>query len=69
MDAMGGETAFTDVQGEAFVPACTLSTGQRAKLTFGHDVNALRYFTLCGLQEGYEPFCVYGNPFLSIWMN
>jgi len=58
MDAMGGETAFTEVQGEAFVPACTLGVGQRAKLTFGHDVNALHFFSLCGLQEGYSPFSV-----------
>lgn len=81
--------AFTDVQGDGFVPACTLGVGQKAKLVFGkkmvntscliklsllsfydnlkwhyykmwlgHDVNALKFFTLCGLQEGYEPFCV-----------
>lgn len=50
--------AFTDVQGEGFIPACTLGVGQKAKLVFGHDVNALKFFTLCGLQEGYEPFCV-----------
>ena len=58
MDAMGGETAFVDVQGEAFVPACSFGVGQKAKLVFGQDINALRYFTACGLQEGYQPFCV-----------
>jgi ryanodine receptor 2 len=58
MDSMGGEVAFTDVTGEGFVPACTLGVGQKAKLVFGQDVNALKFFTLCGLQEGYEPFCV-----------
>lgn len=58
MDSLGGETAFTDVQGEGFVPACTLGIGQRARFCFGHDVNALKFFTTCGLQEGYEPFCV-----------
>lgn len=58
MDTLGGETTFSDVQGEAFVPAFTLGIGQKAKLTFGQDVNALKYFTMCGLQEGYEPFCM-----------
>lgn len=28
------------------------------RLTFGQDVNTLKFFTTCGLQEGYEPFCV-----------
>lgn len=59
MDTLGGETTFGDVQGEGFVPAFTLGIGQKAKLTFGQDVNVLKYFTMCGLQEGYEPFCVY----------
>jgi hypothetical protein len=62
MDSMGSETAFTDIQGEEFIPAFTLGVGQRARLVFGQDVNALKYFTSCGLQEGYEPFCVYVNP-------
>jgi ryanodine receptor 2 len=58
MDTLGGETSFADVQGDSFVPAFTLGVGQKGKLTFGQDVNALKFFTMCGLQEGYEPFCV-----------
>ncbi|XP_050357860.1 ryanodine receptor isoform X7 [Nymphalis io] len=58
MDALGGETTFADVQGDNFVPACTLGVGQKARLSYGQDVNSLKYFTTCGLQEGYEPFCV-----------
>ena len=58
MDAMGSETAFVDVQGDSFVPAYSLGIAQRAKLVFGQDINALKYFTACGLQEGYQPFCV-----------
>lgn len=58
MDALGGETSFADVQGDSFVPAFTLGVGQKARLTFGQDVNTLKFFTTCGLQEGYEPFCV-----------
>ncbi|KAJ8665342.1 hypothetical protein QAD02_007004, partial [Eretmocerus hayati] len=67
MDALGGETSFAEVQGEAFVPAFTLGVGQRAKLTFGQDVNTLKFFTTCGLQEGYEPFCVNMNRPVTFW--
>ncbi|XP_044016394.1 ryanodine receptor isoform X3 [Aphidius gifuensis] len=67
MDALGGETSFADVQGDSFVPAFTLGVGQKAKLVFGQDVNTLQYFTTCGLQEGYEPFCVNMNRPVTYW--
>ncbi|XP_075211293.1 ryanodine receptor [Lycorma delicatula] len=67
MDALGGETTFADVQGDSFVPAFTLGVGQKAKLTFGQDVNTLKFFTTCGLQEGYEPFCVNMNRAVTYW--
>lgn len=43
---------------EGYVPSMTLSAGQRGKFNFGQESNSLKYFTICGLQEGYEPFCV-----------
>uniref|UniRef100_A0A336KLC6 CSON012070 protein n=1 Tax=Culicoides sonorensis TaxID=179676 RepID=A0A336KLC6_CULSO len=60
MDALGGETSFADVtaDGVGFVPACTIGVGQKARLTYGQNVDSLKFFTTCGLQEGYEPFCV-----------
>lgn len=60
MDALGGETSFADVpaDGVGYVPACTIGVGQKAKLIYGQNVDTLRFFTTCGLQEGYEPFCV-----------
>ncbi|KAK4873043.1 hypothetical protein RN001_015072 [Aquatica leii] len=67
MDALGGETTFADVHGDGFVPACTLGVGQKAKLTFGQDVTTLKYFTTCGLQEGYEPFCVNMTRAVAYW--
>ncbi|CAG0896856.1 unnamed protein product, partial [Cyprideis torosa] len=69
MDAMGSETAFADVQGEAFVPAFSLGVAQRARLIFGQDINALRFFTACGLQEGYQPFCVNMKRNVTLWYN
>ncbi|CAH0546152.1 unnamed protein product [Brassicogethes aeneus] len=67
MDALGGETTFADVQGDNFVPAFTLGVGQKARLCFGQDVTQLKYFTMCGLQEGYEPFCVNMNRAVTYW--
>uniref|UniRef100_A0A6P7G955 Ryanodine receptor-like n=1 Tax=Diabrotica virgifera virgifera TaxID=50390 RepID=A0A6P7G955_DIAVI len=67
MDALGGETTFADVQGDNFVPAFTLGVGQKARLIFGQDVTQLKYFTMCGLQEGYEPFCVNMNRAVTYW--
>jgi ryanodine receptor 2 len=60
MDALGGETSFADVHGDgcSFVPACTIGVGQKARLVYGQNVDSLKFFTTCGLQEGYEPFCV-----------
>lgn len=60
MDALGGETTFAEVmaEGVGFVPAFTLGVGRKARLVYGQNVDSLKYFTTCGLQEGYEPFCV-----------
>ena len=50
MDPAAGDAAFGDVAGENFVPAFTLCTGQKCRLNFGHNVDSLRFFTMCGLQ-------------------
>lgn len=54
VDPHAGDAAFSEVlAGEsAFVPALTLDIGQRVKVNFGHDVDTLKFFTTCGLQEG-----------------
>ncbi|XP_064490365.1 ryanodine receptor-like isoform X2 [Ornithodoros turicata] len=72
LDALGGEAAFSDIpigDGASYAPAYTLGIGQKAKLVFGHDVNQLKYFTTCGLQEGYQPFCVNMNRNMTFWYN
>ncbi|XP_071036526.1 ryanodine receptor [Parasteatoda tepidariorum] len=70
LDSLGGETAFNDIAAEeGFVPAFTLGIGQKAKLVFGQDVNHLKYFTVCGLQSGFEPFCVNMNRNMTFWYN
>ncbi|CAH1792824.1 unnamed protein product, partial [Owenia fusiformis] len=68
MDSMGQEIAFKDISiTEGYVPAFTLGAKQLGKLNFGQDVNTLKYFTCCGLQEGYEPFCVNMTRQMTLW--
>lgn len=67
VDPSAGDAAFTEIQGEEFVPACTLGIGQKCRLNFGHDVDTFKYFTMCGLQEGYEPFCVNMVRAVTFW--
>ncbi len=60
LDNFGSETAFDgfDMDDIGFVPILTSFSGQKARLNFERDVNTLKYFTSCSLQERYEPFCV-----------
>ncbi|KAK0046902.1 ryanodine receptor 44F, partial [Biomphalaria pfeifferi] len=70
MDAMGQEIAFRNVKTSnniGYVPAFTLSAHQQGKMNFGQDINGLKFFTNCGLQEGYEPFCVNMMRSLTLW--
>lgn len=53
LDAVGGECAFADIPSTdsgGYVPAFTLGLGQKIRLIFGQDINALKFFTVCGLQ-------------------
>ncbi|CAF4732744.1 unnamed protein product, partial [Rotaria sp. Silwood1] len=69
LDNYGNETAFDglDIDDIGFVPALTSFSGQKVRLNFGQDVHSLKYFTSCGLQEGYEPFCVNMSKNLTFW--
>lgn len=63
LDSSGSEIAFSDINvtGNStsetadcvgFVPAFTLGVDQKIRLILGQDINALKFFTNCGLQEG-----------------
>lgn len=67
VDQAAGDAAFSEVTGEEFVPALTLGSNQACKTNFGHNVDTLVYFTTCGLQEGYEPFCVNMSRPVTFW--
>uniref|UniRef100_A0A8R1HP75 Ryanodine receptor n=2 Tax=Caenorhabditis japonica TaxID=281687 RepID=A0A8R1HP75_CAEJA len=68
LDPSGSEMAFDNVVcGDGLVPAMTLGSGQRGRLNFGQVSNSLKFFTTCGLQEGYEPFCVNMYRSMPMW--
>uniref|UniRef100_A0A915DIR8 B30.2/SPRY domain-containing protein n=1 Tax=Ditylenchus dipsaci TaxID=166011 RepID=A0A915DIR8_9BILA len=68
LDPSGSEMAFDNVVPiDGFVPAMTIAAGQKGKFNFGQDSNSLKYFTTCGLQEGFEPFCVNMYRGMPMW--
>ena len=68
LDPLGSESAFEHIfSPEEYVPTFSLACGQKIKANFGQDVNSLRYFTNCGLQEGYEPFGVNMTKAITFW--
>ncbi|KAG9346042.1 hypothetical protein JZ751_007858 [Albula glossodonta] len=70
LDDSGSELAFKDFEvWEGFIPVCSLGMSQVGRMNFGKDVSTLKYFTICGLQEGYEPFAVNMNRDLTMWLS
>ena len=68
VDQLGSESAFENIaSGDGYVPGFTLYYGQKIRVNFGQDVNSLRFFTNCGLQEGYEPFGVNMTRAITFW--
>ncbi|XP_063059704.1 ryanodine receptor 1-like [Engraulis encrasicolus] len=66
----GSEMAFKDIEiGDGFVPVCSLSMSQVARMNLGMDVSTLRYFTICGLQEGFEPFAINMKRDITMWFS
>ncbi|XP_015234788.1 PREDICTED: ryanodine receptor 2 [Cyprinodon variegatus] len=70
LDDSGSELAFKDFEvSEGFIPVCSLGVCQVGRMNFGKDVSTLKYFTICGLQEGYEPFAVNMNRDVTMWLS
>ncbi|KAA8581146.1 hypothetical protein FQN60_002727 [Etheostoma spectabile] len=66
LDDSGSELAFKDFEvGEV----SSLGVCQVGKMNYGKDVSTLKYFTICGLQEGYEPFAVNMNRDVTMWLS
>ncbi|MCI4384536.1 hypothetical protein PGIGA_G00039800 [Pangasianodon gigas] len=70
LDDSGSELAFKDFEvWEGFIPVCSLGVSQVGRMNFGKDVSTLKFFTICGLQEGYEPFAVNMNRDVTMWLS
>ncbi|KAE8585796.1 hypothetical protein XENTR_v10021457 [Xenopus tropicalis] len=66
----GSELAFKDIEiGDGFIPVCSLGMSQVGRLNLGQDVSSLRYFTICGLQEGFEPFAINMKRDITTWFS
>ncbi|XP_062422699.1 ryanodine receptor 2 [Pungitius pungitius] len=77
--ALNGEVLFNDRGSElaakdfhiadGLLPVVSVGVNQVGRLNLGHQVGSLRYFAVCGQQEGYEPFAVNMARDPALWMS
>ncbi|XP_053330601.1 ryanodine receptor 3 [Spea bombifrons] len=66
----GSELAFADFEIEnGFVPVCSLGLSQIGRMNLGRDASTFKYYTMCGLQEGFQPFAVNTNRDVAMWFS
>ncbi|KAG7228617.1 hypothetical protein INR49_013303 [Caranx melampygus] len=66
----GSELAAKDFDTrDGLLPVVSVGVNQVGRLNLGRQVGSLKYFTVCGLQEGYEPFAVSMARDPSLWMS
>ncbi|KAI3364144.1 hypothetical protein L3Q82_010961 [Scortum barcoo] len=66
----GSELCFTDFETEdGFIPVCSLGMSQIGRMNLGKDASTFKYYTMCGLQEGFEPFAVNMNRDITMWFS
>ncbi|XP_039637451.1 ryanodine receptor 3 isoform X7 [Perca fluviatilis] len=66
----GSELCFTDFETEdGFIPVCSLGVSQIGHINLGKDASTFKYYTMCGLQEGFEPFGVNMNREITMWFS
>ncbi|XP_061668950.1 ryanodine receptor 3 [Syngnathoides biaculeatus] len=66
----GSELCFTDFETEdGFIPVCSVGTSQTGRMNLGKDASTFKYYTMCGLQEGFEPFAVNMNRDITMWFS
>ncbi|OXB83885.1 UNVERIFIED_CONTAM: hypothetical protein H355_009369 [Colinus virginianus] len=61
---LNGELLIT-----SFVPVCSLGLSQIGRMNLGMDASTFKYYTMCGLQEGFEPFAVNMNRDVAMWFS
>uniref|UniRef100_A0A8D0CRJ0 Ryanodine receptor 3 n=1 Tax=Sander lucioperca TaxID=283035 RepID=A0A8D0CRJ0_SANLU len=66
----GSELCFTDFETEdGFIPVCSLGVTEIGHINLGKDASTFKYYTMCGLQEGFEPFGVNMNREITMWFS
>uniref|UniRef100_A0A8C3IPA6 Ryanodine receptor 3 n=1 Tax=Chrysemys picta bellii TaxID=8478 RepID=A0A8C3IPA6_CHRPI len=66
----GSELAFADFEIEkGLVPICSLGLSQIGRMNLGMNASTFKYYTMCGLQEGFEPFAVNMNRDVAMWFS
>ncbi|KAM9345211.1 ryanodine receptor 2-like [Symphorus nematophorus] len=79
MVTLNGEVLFNDRGSElaakdfdirdGLLPMVIVGVNQVGRLNLGRQVDSLQYFTVCGQQEGYEPFAVNMARDPALWMS
>ncbi|KAE8280778.1 Ryanodine receptor 2 [Larimichthys crocea] len=79
MVTLNGEVLFNDRGselpakdfdiGEGLLPVVSVGVNQVGRLNLGCQAGSLQYFSVCGLQEGYEPFAVNMARDPTLWMS
>ncbi|KAG7222685.1 hypothetical protein INR49_026294, partial [Caranx melampygus] len=66
----GSELCFTDFETEdGFIPVCSMGMSQIGRMNLGKDASTFKYYTMCGLQEGFEPFAVNMKREITMWFS
>nr|XP_023658007.1 ryanodine receptor 3 [Paramormyrops kingsleyae] len=66
----GSELCFADFETEdGFIPVCSLGLSEIGRMNLGKDASTFKYYTMCGLQEGFEPFAVNMNREVTMWFS
>ncbi|XP_046877714.1 ryanodine receptor 3 isoform X6 [Hypomesus transpacificus] len=66
----GSELCFTDFETEdGFIPVCSMAMAQIGRMNLGKDASTLKYYTMWGLQEGFEPFAVNMKRDVTMWFS
>ncbi|XP_059376123.1 ryanodine receptor 2 [Carassius carassius] len=70
LNSRGSEVAVKDFnKSDGFLPVCSIGINQVGRLNLGHQVDSLKYFSVCGLQEGFQPFGLNMRKEIPLWMS
>uniref|UniRef100_A0A671PEV2 Ryanodine receptor 3-like n=1 Tax=Sinocyclocheilus anshuiensis TaxID=1608454 RepID=A0A671PEV2_9TELE len=65
----GTRHSFFLIEVNGFIPVCSLGLSQIGRMNLGKAASSFKYYTMCGLQEGFEPFAVNMNREVTMWFS